>query len=107
MDIKQLFGGFSPTNAKNNQSDKPNAKATAETNNTADKTKIATQQEKVTLTATAARFQQVQTNLSTQPEINRERVAEIRKAIAEGTYKVDAGRLAGRMMQFESELSLK
>jgi negative regulator of flagellin synthesis FlgM len=106
MDIKNLFVGVNPSaNKSNGQSDKNTVQANAERATDTD-TKPASQ-EKVTLTLTASRFTQAQMTMNTQPEVNRERVAEIRKAIAEGSYKIDAGRIASRMMKFESALFVK
>lgn len=102
MDIKNLFAGVNPAANRNNQNDKNAVQQANEA--VAEDTAKSAGQEKVTLTATAARFSQAQTMMNTQPEVNRERVTELRKAISEGSYKVDAGRLAGRMMSFESAL---
>ena len=107
MDIKNLFGSVLTTNRSNQQEKNKTTASSEDTASVDDAVKSSTMQEKVTLTATAARFTQAQITLAAQPEVNRERVAELRKAISEGTYKVDATRLAGRMISFESSLQGK
>jgi negative regulator of flagellin synthesis FlgM len=109
MDIRNLFGGVNTTTNRNNQTDKSNTATQQTRSSVAEETTKNTSatQERVTLTATATRFTQVQMNMNTQPEVNRDRIAELRKAIADGSYKVDASRLAGRMINFESALSAK
>lgn len=108
MDIRNLFGGVNTTTNRNNQTEKTTTAGQQARHNTTDETtKTSATQERVTLTATATRFTQAQMTMNTQPEVNRDRIAELRKAIAEGSYKVDASRLAGRMISFESALSAK
>ncbi len=55
----------------------------------------------VSLTETAARMQQLSSELSNQPVIDNDRVAELRKAIESGTYQVDSQRIAGKMIDLE------
>jgi negative regulator of flagellin synthesis FlgM len=40
-------------------------------------------------------------------EINTKKVAQIRQALADGTYRVDAGRIADRMLALENQLNNK
>jgi negative regulator of flagellin synthesis FlgM len=41
---------------------------------------------------------------STEPPVNSERVTNIRQAIADGSYQVNADRVAAKMLQFEKSL---
>ncbi|WP_267225146.1 flagellar biosynthesis anti-sigma factor FlgM [Dyella silvae] len=40
-------------------------------------------------------------------EVDTRKVAQIRQALANGTYRVDAGRIADRMLSLESQLTKK
>jgi len=58
----------------------------------------------VSLTDTATQLQSIQQTLSDAPVVNHERVAELRAAIADGSYQVDAADLAQNMINFETQL---
>lgn len=48
----------------------------------------------VELSARATQLQEIESTLASTPAINSARVAEIRKAIAEGNFKIDSSRIA-------------
>jgi len=48
----------------------------------------------VALSPLAARLQEISGNLATTPVVDAGRVSEIKQAIAEGRFKVDAGKIA-------------
>lgn len=56
----------------------------------------------VSVTDTASRLLQIEDQLSTMPVVNDQRVAEIKQAIAEGSYKIDPERIAEKLIRFES-----
>jgi len=56
----------------------------------------------VSLTDTAARLQKVEASLADLPEVDNDRVATIQRAIADGSYQVDANRIADKMLSFEA-----
>ena len=58
--------------------------------------------DKVSLTDTAARLKALEEQLTSQPEIDRDRVSDVQNAISKGKYKVDAQRVADKMMNFEA-----
>lgn len=60
--------------------------------------------EKVTLTETTTRLQQVAQQAAKQPKVNSARVEQIRAALADGGYKVNPERIAARLMAFEIAL---
>lgn len=57
------------------------------------------------LTGEAAGLQALQRELAGPADIDLARVNEVRAAIADGSYKVDAQEIAGRMLALESELA--
>jgi negative regulator of flagellin synthesis FlgM len=58
--------------------------------------------DRVSVTDAAARLQKIEAELSARPEINHEKVAEIKKAIADGTFSLDPARIADKLIDFES-----
>lgn len=60
--------------------------------------------DQVTLTDTARRLSDLTLTVSGQPAVDRGRVDEIRLAIQEGRYEVNAERVADRLLQTESLL---
>lgn len=59
----------------------------------------------VTLTKTAAKLQKLEKDLSNVPEVDQDRIASLRKAIASGEYKVDPVKTAEKLVRFESALA--
>lgn len=55
----------------------------------------------VSLTDTAARLRRLESSLADLPEVDNERVATIKQAIADGSYQIDAGRIADKLLNFE------
>ncbi len=60
--------------------------------------------DQVTLTDTARRLSDLTQTASAQPAVDSQRVAEIRQAIADGSYQVNAERVADKLMQTEDLL---
>jgi len=48
----------------------------------------------VELSPLSARIQEIESTIASAPAVNSERVAEIRQAIAQGNFKIDASRIA-------------
>jgi len=60
--------------------------------------------DRVTLSATATRLSDLTTTVSGQPVVDSNRVEQIRKAIQDGSYKVDAQLIADRLSAMEKAL---
>ena len=58
----------------------------------------------VTLTDSARSLQKIEEAVAKAPVVNASKVAAVKRAVTSGTYKVDAGRVADKMLQFERGL---
>ncbi len=58
----------------------------------------------VTLTDSARSLQKIEEAVAKAPVVNAAKVATVKQAVNSGTYQVDAGRVAGKMLQFEQGL---
>ena len=58
----------------------------------------ASPEEKVNLSATARDIQQLKSAINQLPDIRTEKVQELQKQIEQGTYKVDSGKVAEKMV---------
>ncbi|MGM7282308.1 flagellar biosynthesis anti-sigma factor FlgM [Pseudomonas guariconensis] len=59
--------------------------------------------ETVHLSQEAQQLQKISDKLRDQPEVNSARVAQLKQAIADGSYQVDAGRVASKLLDFEAQ----
>lgn len=105
LDINRLNGPLDDKQVKRNDH---NAVQSSKT--TANQTQVGTppppvKADSVSLTDQAQQLNQVQQQLVKQPSVNQDRVANVRKAIEEGQYKVDPERLAKKLLEFEDSLS--
>jgi negative regulator of flagellin synthesis FlgM len=60
--------------------------------------------DQVTLTSSARSLQKIEEVIAQTPVVNSSKVAAIKQAISSGTYQVDSGRVADKLLQFESGL---
>ena len=61
----------------------------------------------VTLTDTASKLRQLEAKIASQPVVDSGKVESIKKAIADGSYRVNSTRTAEKMAAFEHLLSSK
>lgn len=59
----------------------------------------------VSLTDTAAQLRRIEASLADLPEVDNDKVAAIRQSIENGSYQVDASRIADSLLQIESSLN--
>lgn len=60
--------------------------------------------ENVSFSAKAQSFQALEGSIKNMPDSNQEKVAAIKAAIEDGSYKVDSSKLAQKMLDFESSM---
>ena len=58
----------------------------------------------VTLTDSARSLQKIEEAVAKAPVVDAAKVAAVKQAINSGTYKIDAGRVADKLLQFERGL---
>ena len=60
--------------------------------------------DQVTLTDSARSLQKIEAAVAKTPVVNADKVASVKQAISSGTYTIDAGRVAGKILQYERGL---
>jgi len=63
------------------------------------------QVDSLSISGSARSLANLQAAIAGTPDVNVERVERVSKAIESGQYTVDAGRIAGRMLQLERDLA--
>ena len=59
--------------------------------------------EAVHLSQEAQQLQKISDKLRDEPVVNSARVAQLKQAIADGSYQVDAGKIASKLLNFEAQ----
>jgi negative regulator of flagellin synthesis FlgM len=58
----------------------------------------------VTLTDSARSLHKIEEAVAKAPVVDAQKVAAVKQAISSGTYKIDAGRVAGKLLKYERGL---
>jgi negative regulator of flagellin synthesis FlgM len=61
--------------------------------------KVAAKTDTVVISDAAKRIQEVRSQLDEVPDVNEEKVAQLRNEIENGTYKINADQIAGKMIR--------
>ncbi len=108
IDFNRLNNANTPTNTgravatqTGNRSESVQPNQTPATG--ADEPSTAKSGESVQLSREAQQLQSISDKLRDQPIVNNERVAQLKQAIAEGSYQVDSKRVAEKLLNFESQ----
>ncbi|EAR54330.1 putative negative regulator of flagellin synthesis FlgM [Photobacterium sp. SKA34] len=80
-------------------------KATATEEQTTTSNVAKEQHDEVSLSSQGKAVGQIHQQLATEPSFDAGKVAEIKQAIANGSYTIDADKLASNMLKFEDELN--
>ncbi|SDX76979.1 anti-sigma-28 factor, FlgM family [Pseudomonas syringae] len=96
LNNSQLVTGASRTGASKDTSktDAPAPAATAGVKSTG---------ETFSLSSEAQQLHNITDKLNDLPTVNSARVAELKQAIADGSYKVDSNRVASKLLNFETQ----
>ena len=81
------------------------SKSTAGATQAAPKAAAGVKADSVSITSQAQELQSTQAKMANLPEVDQQKVAEIKLAISEGRYKVDPEKLAANIANFEAQLS--
>jgi len=98
LPLNNLIGqGQAQSVAKN-----PISTASSERNDSTESVSAA--KDRLTIDGTTQALRQAEATLNNDPPIDNDKVAQIRQAIAEGSYKVDPGRIADSFLAMEQSL---
>lgn len=100
IDLSRLDGSSSSVQSTTRTS---SPKSTSAVDSTASVSKTNATGEAVHLSDEAQKLQQITDNLRNQPSVNSARVAELKAAIADGSYQVDSARVASKLVNFEAQ----
>ncbi|CAM3901632.1 Anti-sigma-28 factor FlgM [Pseudomonas reidholzensis] len=101
IDFSRLNNSPSVTGGVRGTTAAGNAEKTGETSEAPARSSVSG--ESVHLSQEAQQLQKISDKLRDQPTVNSARVAELKQAIADGSYQVDAGRVASKLLEFEAQ----
>ncbi len=87
----------SPSTAQTNAQDSAKKSVLAQTN------KPTSSGEPVQLSKNARQLQSVSEKIASMPSVNSEKVAQLKQAVAEGSYQVDSQRVASKLLGLEAQ----
>ena len=102
IDINRL-NSATPVSGTNRTGSAKEAGKTESTVATGSLEKTGSAGESVQLSGEAQQLQKITDKLKDLPTVNSARVAELKQAIADGSYQVDSNRVASKMLNFEAQ----
>ncbi|WP_018692590.1 flagellar biosynthesis anti-sigma factor FlgM [Algicola sagamiensis] len=103
ININQLNTGQNSQQVANNKAEQKQAQQ-QNVQQQSQQAPSAPRQDSVSLTPNAQQLTKLQQKANDAPTVNQEKVANIKKAIAEGNYSINPERLAAKIAQFEKDL---
>jgi negative regulator of flagellin synthesis FlgM len=105
IDFSRLNSSSSLTGSTRTSASKESAETgkTAPLESAAEQAGTVKSGESVHLSNEAQQLQKVTDKLRDQPAVDNARVAELKAAIADGSYKVDSNRVASKLLNFEAQ----
>lgn len=100
MDIKNLTTNINAS--RNNDINKPPERSI---NEKVSGSQVADTTDRVTLTDNSSQVRELEVKAQSMPVDNSVRIAELKSAIADGSYQVDAQKVADKLMQSETLLA--
>ena len=92
-----------PTNKSSLNSAQPNTQQAAKSNVVEQKSTTVASGEPVQLSKDARQLQSVSEKISSIPSVNSEKVAQLKQAIADGSYQISNERVASKLMDLEAQ----
>jgi negative regulator of flagellin synthesis FlgM len=108
VDFNRLSGG-TPANTVARSGSTPDGVSdaggteTVESESTTQDSAVTESGETVKLSKEAQQLQTAVDDLRNQPDIDSDRVAELKQAVSEGSYQVDSQRVASKLLSFEAQ----
>ena len=101
----EITGQGGNNTVQNNRSDRPAANiARDETTASQDETGRPSTSDTVSLTNAAAQISNLENTLAELPVVDTQRVDAIKQALADGSYQIDAERVADKLLSLENSL---
>ncbi|MEN5034218.1 flagellar biosynthesis anti-sigma factor FlgM [Pseudomonas sp. TWI929] len=103
IDFSRLNNSPSVTGGVRGNTAPGSAEKPAASQEAAQATSASASGEAVHLSQEAQQLQKISDKLQDEPVVNSARVAQLKQAIADGSYQVDAGRVASKLLDFEAQ----
>ncbi|WP_068825993.1 flagellar biosynthesis anti-sigma factor FlgM [Pseudomonas sp. BMS12] len=110
IDFNRLNSASTPANSGRTGNAQASGQNEAVSNNPPSAAKVAGEQaatgksgESVQLSREAQQLQKASDKLRDLPTVDKERVAKLKQAVADGSYQVDSQRVASKLLDFESQ----